>query len=474
MIIQNHDQLLQHGNIAARKILLDVMEAGLAAPDPYDNVRGLVRVEDRRLIVGDPELSDPPGIQPRVFDLDAVGHIYVIGGGKVAQRQAEALEDVLGDLISDGQINAKKGDTIRLKRVHVTLCGHPLPDEDSVAGARRIVEIARRAQPNDLVFHCHSGGATALTALPGPGISLADLQQVYRLLYFESGASMPVANAVRNQLVTLHSRLARYTGDATVFNLITQETPQGFRAHPTPTVPATDGYAAAIGVLRAYDCWDRVPESVRAYLINADPAYEHLRPGETNGKPHYYYRTMGPEAMLTAAHRRAEELGLRAVILASSLNDIEARSVGEAFGHMAVEIEHLGQLAEPPCMLICGGELVVRVGDATGLGGRNQEFALAAATRISGSRNIVVASVDSEGGDGPTEAAGGIADGQSLDRARAAGLDVAAELRNHNSYGVLSALGDLMITGVRGTNVRDLRLILVNGAEPPVWIPHGP
>ncbi|MEJ5200215.1 MAG: DUF4147 domain-containing protein, partial [Anaerolineae bacterium] len=165
MILRNHDELLQHGNIAGRKIVLDVLETALAAPDPYENVKKVVRIEGNKLIIGHPDFSQPPGQPPVEFDLESIGHIYVVGGGKVAQRQAEALEEVLGDRITDGQINAKKGDTIRLKRIPVTLAGHPIPDEDSVRGAQRIVEIERRARRGDIVFLCHSGGATALTAL---------------------------------------------------------------------------------------------------------------------------------------------------------------------------------------------------------------------------------------------------------------------------------------------------------------------
>ena len=170
-------------------------------------------------------------------------------------------------------------------------------------------------------------------------------------------------------------------------------------------------------MLHEHGLWERVPESVRTYLTVADPRYGHLTADEVAGKPFYYFRVMGPEAMLQAAKERSEALGIRPLIMASSLNDVEARPIGEAFGHMAMEVEHLSQPVPPPCMLICGGELLVRVGDATGMGGRNQEFALAAATRIAGSPNIVVASVDSEGGDGPTDAAGGIVDGFTLERA---------------------------------------------------------
>ncbi len=470
MIITNRDALLQHGNSAGREVVLDVLEAALAAPDPYENVKKIVRIEDGRLIVGHPDFSQPRGQPPICFDLSAIGHIYVVGGGKVAQRQAEALEEVLGDRITGGQINAKKGDTVRLKRIAVTLAGHPIPDEGSVAGARRILEIERRARPDDIVFVCHSGGATALTALPAPGISLADLQAVYRILYFECGAPMPVANAVRNQLVVLHSRHQRHLARTNAFQLETLETPPDLRVHAYEAPQYGDGgYRAAIEVLHANGCWPRVPEAVRAILTAADPRYGHLQPEELNGSSFHSYRTMGPEIMLAAAKRRAEELPkVRAVILASSLNDVEARPIGEALGYVATEIEHLGQPFESPCMLILGGELVVAVGGATGRGGRNQEFVLAAASRIAGSPQIVIASVDSEGTDGPTDAAGGIVDGQTLARVREAGLDIEAELANHNSNTVLEALGDLIVTGVRGTNVRDLRLIHVARGTYPV------
>jgi glycerate 2-kinase len=464
VIINNYDALVEHGNTAGRRVVLDVLQAGLAAPDPYWNVRKIVRVEGGRLIVGNPALSDPPGRAPAVFDLAQVGRIYVVGGGKSAQRMAEALEDVLGDLITEGQINAKKGDSIRLKRVRVTLAGHPLPDEDSIAGSQRIIEIERKARPGDVVFHCTSGGATALTALPAPGISLADLQEVYRVLYFGCGANMPAANAVRNHLVLLHSRHLRYVKGATFIQLHTPELPPYLRPHLFEPPKPEDGYEAAIEVLKSYNCWERVPKSVRRFLLAADPRYLHLRPEEKQDTPCYEFRVMGPEYMIDAARARAEELGLNAVILATSLNDIETRPIAEALAYIATEIEALGRPFKPPCLLISGGELVVAVGEATGRGGRNQEFVLATAAHIAGSRNIVIASVDSEGTDGPTDAAGGIADGETLARVQAAGIRLAEELANHNSYPTLAALDDLIFTGIRGMNVRDLRLIYVGAA----------
>ncbi len=460
-IIQNTAELLSHGNASGRRVVLDLLEAGLRASDPYEHVRQLVRIEGGKLIVGR-EDARPGEPEPLVFDLARVGHIYVIGGGKAAQRQAKALEDVLGDLITAGHVNAKKGDTVQLERIGVTLAGHPIPDEDSVAGARKIVDVAQRARPGDIVFFSESGGGSALLTLPAPGITLQDLQDLNRLLYFERGASMWDTNAVRNMLVTLRQREVRYVDGAAFIQISTDERPVGLRVHAGKSNDrrtSDEAYRYAVEVLKTYRCWDLVSESVRRFLLAADPRYGPLTPAE-QARVHRF-RVTGPEQMLEAAQRRAAELGLSATILASSLSDVEARSAGEVLGYVAQEAEVFGRPLKPPCVFICGGELVVTVGDGTGSGGRNQEFALATAPRIAGSRRIVVASVDSDGSDGPTEMAGGIVDGETMDRARAAGLDVFAELRQHDSTRVLRRLGDAIFTGVRGTNVQDLRVVYV-------------
>ncbi len=477
MIIRNRETLLAHGNIEGRRAVLDILEAGLGAADPYENVRNLIRVENGKLIVGnerivpqDPFGPPPSGThrrltgEPLVFDLAQVNNIYVTGGGKAAQRQAKAIEDVLGDLITEGHVNAKKGDEVVLKRIEVTLAGHPMPDEDSVAGAKRILEIECKAKKGDIVFLSESGGGSALMALPAPGISLADLQEVYRLLYFGGGAPMPVANAVRNLLTVVRSLHPRHVGDATLIHIATPETPPDMRVHLNDRPPDTDPYQHAINILKEYGCWDRVPESVRAFLLKADPAYVPLRPEEWYEKPRYYFRVMGPEYMLEAARIKAEELGLKATVLVSSLSDIEAQPTGEIMAYVAQEIEALDRPLPAPCVLLFGGELVVAVGQETGIGGRNQEFVLATAKRIAGSKRIVIASADSDGSDGPTDMAGAIVDGDTLPRAAQAGISVSEALKRHDSYPALAALGDTIYTGVLKTNVRDLRVIYVGGA----------
>jgi glycerate 2-kinase len=301
--------------------------------------------------------------------------------------------------------------------------------------------------------------------LPAPGISLDDIRQVNRLLYFGGGASMPEANAVRNLLGILRGRHARYTGDATMIQVSTPETPPGLRVHLRERPNDADPYAYAIQLLKVYKCWDSVPESVRQFLLRADPAYLPLQPEEWHNNQRFYFRVMGPEYMLEAGKRKAEELGLNATILISSLSDVEAQAAGETLAYIAQEVETYDRPFPAPCVFLCGGELVVTVGQEDGLGGRNQEFVLSGAARIAGSRRIVIGSADSDGCDGPTDLAGGIVDGFTLERAQAAGFSVPDELRKHNSTAVLQALGDAIITGVQKTNIQDLRVVYVGSAD---------
>ena len=170
---------------------------------------------------------------------------------------------------------------------------------------------------------------------------------------------------------------------------------------------------------------------------------------------------MGPEYMLEAAKKNAAGMGLNSAILSSGLNDIEARPVAEVLAKIALESEVRGTLFKPPCSFICGGEVVVATGEKEGIGGRNQEFVLWAAKLIAGSKNIVIASADSDGTDGATDVAGGIVDGYTMDRITKAGIDLDRELENHNSSAVLKSLGDAIYVNYTGANARDLRVFYV-------------
>lgn len=464
--IQNRADILSHGNIEGRRLVLDIIDGALQGPAAtYENTKKVVRIEKYTLKIGHPDYSNPPGRRPVSFDLSEINNIYVVGAGKAVQMIGLALEDVLGDRITDAQFNLKKGEPIYLKKIPVTHAAHPIPDEDSVKGAVKILELLKKARKGDIVFVCISGGATSLHAHPAPGISLEDLQQVYKVLYFECGATMPESNAVRNLLVDLSGRYAKIVSGATLVYLLANEYPPKIRAHTFEQISLIDTYGRAVRVLHKYRCWERVPQSVRDYLSKADPV--NLFPTDEDRKHCNYmeFRVMHPGYLIEAAQRTAEELGITASILATTMNDIEARPMGEFLANIAQEIEVFGRPFEPPCVLLVGGEAVVPIGKSTGIGGRNKELILAAAAIIDGSRNIVIGSVDSDGTDGPTNTAGGIADGQTMNRLHEEGIDLHAELNNHNSEFVLNRLDDIIHTGSTSTNMRDIRVIYIGGRK---------
>ncbi len=440
-------------------MILDIMEAGLNAADPYPNAMRLMRLEGDRLTFDGTQLNPPAATV--VYDLAQYRHIYVIGGGKAAQRMAKAVEDVLGDRITAGHINAKKGEGTQLTRIEVTEAGHPMPDEDSVTGARRIVEIAKQAGKGDLVIRPGSGGATALTTYPPLNVPLEDLNATAHLLYFECGAPIWEVNDVRLVVSSIAAgRLEWMMRDADVVNIGTSENwPKGRMERHVARL----SYENAVRVLKERQLWDRIPPSVRSFLATADPALgpvpHHALQAITRRWPSF--SVMDGDHMLRGAKQRAEALGIPAAILTHRLC-AEAREVSVVMASIASEIEDYRRPFTPPCVLLSGGELLVEVGKATGRGGRNQEFALATAAHIRGSAQITVAAADSDGTDGPTDAAGGVVDGFTMERAEQLGLDVAAELRNHNSNHVLTTLGDAIITGVQGTNVQDLRILYIS------------
>ena len=462
---KNRESLLSHGNVAGRQAVLDIIEAGIAAADPYDGTRALLRLEEDRLTVGRADRSVPAGNGPQVFDLKTINSIYVVGGGKAVQRQAKAFEDVLGERITEGHINIKKGEQVQLKRIGVTLAGHPLPDQDGVRGASKIFDILGRAREGDIVFWLRSGGGTSLLALPVEGVTLEELAEVSRVLYFGAGASMPEINIVRNLISVLGLKHPKYVRGATLFEFLADEIPAGSKGHVVglPAV-AGDPYGRAKAVLNKYRVWDKIPRSVRDIIAQKDSKNLPPSPTELRMRPFYVYRVIDPHAMFEAALGEARALGLNAAVLALSFNDIDARATGEVLGDIAQESDLFGRPLTPPCVFLSGGETVVAVGRETGIGGRNQELVLAASTRITGSKNIVIGSVDSDGTDGPTNMAGGIVDGTTSARILEAGFDLGEELRHHNSTPVLQALGDTVVLGNTGTNLRDLRVVYVGAA----------
>jgi hydroxypyruvate reductase len=359
------------------------------------------------------------------------------------------VERLIGAGITAGEINVKDGHGAKLRRIKINECGHPVPDQRGVAGARRIAQIASQAGPDDLVICLISGGASALLPLPAPSITLVQKQKITRSL-LACGASIHEINCVRKHISAIKGgQLARLAYPATLLTLILSDVVGDDLdvIGSGPTVPDRSAIADARAILSKYG----IPNQLHME--------ETPKPGDK-----VFQKTrnviLGSNALaVDAAAMEASRLGFNSLVLSTSLVG-EAREVARVHAAIAREIQVAGRPVRVPACVISGGETTVTI-RGKGLGGRNQEFALAAAIDIAGLGDTVILSAGTDGTDGPTDAAGAIADGETLARAQALGLDASAYLMNNDSYHFFKATGDLIQTGPTGTNVADIQLILV-------------
>jgi glycerate 2-kinase len=481
MIIKNREEVVSPANSWRRALVVDIIEAGLEAVDPYVNTRKLIRIEGGRLRVGGSPEMDISGLGEEAVDLSQIQNIYVLGAGKTVQRQAKALEDVLGERLTAGAVTIKKGEEIYLKKIEVTEGAHPVPDEHSVAGARKIVKIAQRAREGDLVFTLFSSGASSLFVIPMAGHTLEEIQAVYRLA-IKHGDMRPIWSMMKHFSAVAGGRIMMLIHPARMVNLlmaIRNFEPWRGRIPEAGSWIASwpPGPRCLADSLRAWSAtawWEELPASMRSALESQAvkfevPDLENFRAFKSS-----YWQPVDNRQMLEAAKRKAEELGYRGIILGNWW-EVQSNDAAKIMVGMAEECVRYGTPFEPPVALLSGGEMTVSVGNAKGIGGRNQEFALQAAVRISELRGsgLVVGSVDSDGTDGPGTQladdgtgdfrclAGGIADEGTLAAAKALGIDLHAELRNHNSSLPLVQLKSGIYTGNTGIVGGDLRVLLI-------------
>lgn len=435
-----------------RKDAVTIFQAGLKAVDPVQAVK-------RHLTRRDDWLE----IQGRTYDLSTFDGVYVVGMGKAAAAMAQAIEERLGDRLTAGIVNVKVGHVVPLNVIRVNEAGHPVPDAAGWRGTEQIIHLLRHTGEKDLVLCLISGGGSALLPCPAEGLTLEDKQRVTKLL-LECGATIHEINAVRKHISQVKGgRLARLAAPATLISLILSDV---IGDHPDtiasgPTAPDESTFGDCLRLLEKYGIEEKIPT----------PVLEHLQKGvrgEVEETPKaddpVFQRTrnviVGSNILaVKAAKEKADELGYHSLILSSFIEG-ETKEVAQVHAAIAKEILSTGHPIRRPACLISGGETTVTI-RGRGLGGRNQEFALAAALAIEGLKDVVMLSGGTDGTDGPTDAAGGIVDGTTVARARAMGLDADGYLRENNSYHFLQPLGDLLITGPTLTNVMDLRLILV-------------
>ena len=434
----------------------EIFKAAVQAVDAEQCVRSFVSRSGQMLTINE-----------RDYNLSNFDTVYVVGAGKASPRMARHLVEVLGDDLTGGVINTKYEHGEELAKIDVVECGHPVPDESGVGGTNRILEILEGADERSLVVCLLSGGGSAIMPAPVAGCSLEDKQETTRLL-LECGANIVELNAVRKHLSKVKGGgLARAAFPATVVALMLSDVigdPMDVIASG-PTVPDTSTYKTCREIFDKYELFEQLPSSVQSRMNDglAGQVEDTPKPGdEALGRVQNV--VVGSNGLaVEAAEAKAKELGYNTLKLSTRLEG-EAREIAHVHAAIAKEILSSDAPVQVPACVIAGGETTVTV-RGSGKGGRNQEMALAAAILLKGWGPAVFFSGGTDGTDGPTDAAGAVADGETIERAEATGLSAISYLKDNDAYHFFKPLDDLVMTGPTGTNVADVAMVLVGKTD---------
>lgn len=454
--ITNREALVKNGETSlsqkARALALKSLEAAINAVDPRQIIKSKLSLKGSIL-----------RINKHSFDLKKFKNIYVVGGGKASGSMAEALEQILGKKITQGIVNVPKGDKTKTENIVLHEASHPIPDESGVEGTRAMLKIAESAEADDLVICLISGGGSSLMPLPRDKISIADKREITNAL-LKCGATINEINTVRKHISDFKGGwLAKKAYPATVLNLILSDVmgdPLDFIASG-PTVPDSTTFSDATKVLKKYGLWEKAPSTIKKVLSDGEKRLIPETPkSEDEAFKKVYNVVVGNNRFASlAAYETFKTEGLNTLLLTSTLEG-EARQVGIMLAAIAKEVCASENPIKKPSSIVAGGETTVTV-TGKGKGGRNQEIALAAALKLKDLDGVVVASLSTDGIDGPTDAAGALIDGKTLTRAEKIGLNPEEFLANNDSYNFFSKLNDLIFTGPTGTNVNDISVIVV-------------
>ncbi|MGI9107695.1 MAG: glycerate kinase type-2 family protein [Pyrinomonadaceae bacterium] len=443
-----------HGRDAAA-----IMAAALVAVDPKAATRRALRRDGQSLFVGG-----------RRFDLKAGGRVIIVGAGKAGAPMAEAALEVLDDAVSAGVVIVKEGHLAasgqRIGPVELYEAAHPLPDARSLAAASRLAALVDEATEDDLVLALISGGGSALFTSPAPGLSLADIRDMTALL-LRCGASIREVNTLRKHCTQLGGGgMARRAAPARTVSLIVSDvvgSPLDIIASG-PTAPDPSTYADAWRVGDRYGLRGQLPLNLNEHLRRgmAGEAAETPKPDDAIWSRVHNSIIADNRTAATAAVAAARVRGFNPTLLTTFLEG-EAREVGRVAAAIAREMQ-TRVAAEGPLLCVLGGETTVTLG-GDGLGGRNQELALGAVEPLAGVEGAMLVSLATDGGDGPTDAAGAVVTGESLARSSALGYDPRDFLRRNDAYNFFAPLDALLKPGPTLTNVNDLLFIFVTSPE---------
>ena len=463
--IRNTAELISVGDHESRAIVLEIAETTLQRLDGYERIKSIMSLDGDVLTIG-----------ARSWDLSTKRHVYLVGAGKACNHMAMAVDEVLGDRLTRGIAIVKiaeKGDRFTRTEVHVG--GHPLPNEAGRIATKSILELADNAGPDDLFIGVVSGGSSALMSCPIDGITLDDEITTTDVL-LKSGAGIYEINAIRRHISQanggrLAQRIANSGAELVVFGIsdAVGGVPTGDIGVPyqaymsTPFGPDKTTLEQACRVIDDYDLAGKLPAPVVEYLRSAGPEEETPKAFPDNT---YFLINTLPDSV-RYAKEAAEERGFNAFILTSSLEG-ESKDAGTFFASIAREIQVHGNPVAAPCLVLAAGETTTHIPDSTaitGHGGPGHELVAGFAIAASSAPGAAMLSIDSEGTDGTTVAAGGICDSTTYSRAASQGVDLHAALRGHASSEALQAVGDVVLTGNTGTNLCDLNILFVPALE---------
>ena len=454
--IKNTASLVNQGETHLRQMALTIAEKTLTRCDPGLLTHAYVKLS-----------ADTLFVQDKRYDLSHGQRIFVIGAGKATFPIAKALDEILGEKIHKGLAISKRGEEAKLTHIESLQANHPIPDEHSYLGAKQTVALLKAVRSDDIVIACFTGGSSSLFVSPAEGISLEDKATTGKIL-LTCGANIIEINNVRKHISQVKG--GRLLGDLPegthVINLTVSDVIGDALDYITdPSVPDTSTFKDAMFTLDKYQLWDRLPASVTDYLKRAPKEDETKTKADLSHLDRQDIILLPADAACSAAVEEAQNAGFTPLLL-SSFFEGESSVLGRNFIAIARQIQLNNNPVKTPCCIIGGGETTVTIDKGfKGEGGPNQEFALSAAREMEGMRGVVVLGLDTDGTDGPTPYAGGLVDGSSAQKARDMDVDLSTALVSHNVSLALGTLGDLVISGNTGTNVNDLKIMLVVDAS---------
>jgi glycerate 2-kinase len=442
--------------------LTEIFLAGVHRVNPRTMIHQLVKIDQNIVTFSD-------GHQITTYDLNQYSRILVIGAGKATAAMAQGIEDILGDRISDGLIIVKDGHTAPLNYIKLHEAGHPVPDDRSVQGSNQVLKLVAQADSQTLVLSLISGGGSALLTLPlstpDDSITLDTMQQVTRRL-LESGATIQEINTVRKHLSGISGgKLAQAIasqgakGISLILSDVLGDSLEHIASGPTAPDPSTS--QDALDILNRYGIDSQVPSVVVKVLSNSALSET---PKPSNPIFHGIQNlVIGSNIQaLEASALEARSKGYTPLILSSRING-EAREVAKVMVAIARDLSEKSLPIPRPACILLGGETTVTI-KGKGLGGRNQEMALAflldAVDNPQGLQNLGFLSAGTDGNDGPTDAAGGIITLEQIQRAATQHQLLFQALENNDAYHFLESVGGLYKTGPTNTNVCDIQIIL--------------